>query len=50
MKAAYFDTMPYKEVYDNWRYHYPDFEKSQLWEKVPPQWLTDLFVNSSENK
>ena len=39
-----------KEEYDNWRYHYPDFEKSQLWEKVPPQWLTDLFVNSGENK
>ena len=29
-----------KEDYDKWRYHYPEFDKSQNYTKVPPQ---DLF-------
>lgn len=29
-----------KEDYDNWRYHYPKFDKAQNYVKVPPQ---DLF-------
>ena len=29
-----------KEDYDKWRYHYPEFDKSQNYVKVPPQ---DLF-------
>ena len=29
-----------KEDYDKWRYHYPDFDKTQNYVKVPPQ---DLF-------
>ena len=26
-----------KEDYDKWRYHYPEFDKSQNYVKVPPQ-------------
>ena len=29
-----------KEDYDKWRYHYPEFDKTQNYVKVPPQ---DLF-------
>ena len=30
----------FKEDYDKWRYHYPEFDKTQNYVKVPPQ---DLF-------
>ena len=30
-----------KEDYDKWRYHYPEFDKTQNYVKVPPQ---DLFL------
>ena len=29
-----------KEDYDKWRYHYPEFDNSQTYVKIPPQ---DLF-------
>ena len=32
-----------KEDYDKWRYHYPEFDKTQNYVKVPPQ---DLFCPS----
>ena len=32
-----------KEDYDKWRYHYPEFDKTQNYAKVPPQ---DLFSPS----
>ncbi len=33
-----------KEVYENWRYHYPKFDTSQVWAKVPSQELSDALV------
>lgn len=33
-----------KEDYDRWRYHYPEFDSSQRWVKVPSQTLSDMLV------
>ena len=33
-----------KEEYDNWRYHYPKFDTTQGWAKVPSQELSDALV------
>ena len=33
-----------KEEYDNWRYHYPKFDTTQRWAKVPSQELSDALV------
>lgn len=33
-----------KEEYDNWRYHYPKFDTTQVWAKVPSQELSDALV------
>ena len=33
-----------KEEYDNWRYHYPKFDTTQIWAKVPSQELSDALV------
>ena len=33
-----------KEDYDKWRYHYPEFDKTKCWAKVPPQELSNLPV------
>ena len=30
-----------REEYDNWRYHYPEFDTTQRWAKVPSQELSD---------
>lgn len=35
-----------KEEYDNWRYHYPKFDTTQRWAKVPSQELSDALVES----
>ena len=35
-----------KEEYDRWRYHYPEFDKSQNWVKVPSQELSDMMVDA----
>ncbi len=29
-----------KEEYDSWRYHYPEFDKNQHWEKAPSEALS----------
>lgn len=34
-----------QEEYDRWRYHYPEFDTSQRWVKVPPQELSDMLVD-----
>ena len=33
-----------KEDYDKWRYHYPEFDKTKCWTKVPSQELSNLPV------
>ena len=33
-----------REEYDNWRYHYPKFDTTQVWAKVPSQELSDASV------
>jgi len=33
-----------KDEYDNWRYHYPKFDTTQIWAKVPSQELSDALV------
>ena len=33
-----------KDDYDNWRYHYPEFDTTQIWAKVPSQELSDALV------
>ena len=33
-----------KDKYDEWRYHYPEFDTTQIWAKVPSQALSDALV------
>ena len=33
-----------KDEYDTWRYHYPEFDTTQIWAKVPSQKLSDALV------
>ena len=35
-----------REEYDNWRYHYPAFDTTQRWAKVPSQALSDALVEA----
>ena len=35
-----------KDKYDEWRYHYPEFDTTQTWAKVPSQALSDALINS----
>ncbi|MBS5696216.1 MAG: helix-turn-helix transcriptional regulator [Lachnospiraceae bacterium] len=35
-----------REEYDNWRYHYPKFDTTQRWAKVPSQELSDALVEA----
>ena len=35
-----------REDYDNWRYHYPKFDTTQIWAKVPSQELSDALVDA----
>ena len=35
-----------QEEYDRWRYHYPKFDTSQRWAKVPSQALSDMLVEA----
>lgn len=39
-----------KEEYDNWRYHYPKFDTTQRWAKVPSQELSDALIESFKDK
>lgn len=34
-----------KDEYDNWRYHYPEFDTTQIRTKVPSQELSDALVD-----
>ena len=35
-----------QEEYDRWRYHYPEFDTTQRWVKVPSQALSDMLVDA----
>ena len=35
-----------QEEYDKWRYHYPAFDTSRIWAKVPPIEISDFIVNA----
>ena len=35
-----------KEEYDRWRYHYPEFDTTQSWVKVPSQGFSDMLVDA----
>lgn len=35
-----------QEQYDNWRYHYPEFDNTQKWAKVMSQGLSDMLIES----
>ena len=37
-----------KDKYDEWRYHYPEFDTTQIWAKVPSQALSDALVECSK--
>lgn len=48
------DKLPSEEIsreeYDNWRYHYPKFDTTQHWVKVPSQELSDTLVETFKDK
>ena len=35
-----------QEEYDLWRYHYPEFDTTQRWAKVPSQELSDMLIEA----
>lgn len=39
-----------KETYDQWRYHYPKFDTTGGWLKVPSQELSDAMVESFKDR
>ena len=39
-----------QEEYDRWRYHYPEFDTTQTWAKVPSQALSDTLVEMFQDK
>lgn len=39
-----------REQYDQWRYHYPKYDTTQLWAKVPSQGLSDMLVDALNEK
>ena len=39
-----------REQYDNWRYHYPEFDTTQRWAKVPSQELSDMLVEAFKDQ
>ncbi len=39
-----------REEYDRWRYHYPKYDTTQLWAKVPSQELSDAMVEAFKDK
>ena len=39
-----------KEQYDQWRYHYPKYDATQLWAKLPSQELSDTLVEAFQDK
>lgn len=39
-----------REQYDQWRYHYPKYDTTQRWAKVPSQELSDALLEAFQNK
>ncbi len=39
-----------REQYDQWRYHYPKYDTTQLWAKVPSQELSDTLVEQFKDQ
>lgn len=39
-----------REQYDQWRYHYPKYDATQLWAKVPSQELSDALVEQFKDQ
>ena len=39
-----------KETYDQWRYHYPKFDTTGGWVKVPSQELSDAMVEAFKDR
>ena len=39
-----------KDKYDEWRYHYPEFDTTQIWAKVPSQELSAAMVEAFKDK
>ena len=39
-----------REDYDKWRYHYPAFDTTQIWAKVPSQELSDALVEALKDR
>ena len=35
-----------QEEYDRWRYHYPEYDATQRWAKVPSQALNDMLIEA----
>ena len=42
----FYDGSITKEEYDEWRYHYPEFDTTQKWVKVPSQQISDIFTDA----
>ena len=39
-----------KEEYDRWRYNYPEYDDSGIWQKMPSQELSDALIKSLRKK
>ena len=39
-----------QEEYDRWRYHYPEFDTTQRWVKVPSQALSDMLIEALKDE
>ena len=39
-----------KDDYDKWRYNYPQFDDTMIWEKVPSQEFSDAMVKAFKKK
>ena len=39
-----------KDKYDEWRYHYPEFDTTQTWAKVPSQKLSNALVGIFQDR
>ena len=39
-----------REQYDQWRYHYPKYDTTQLWAKVPSQELSDALLEQFKDQ
>ena len=39
-----------KDKYDEWRYHYPEFDTTQTWAKVPSQELSNALVGIFQDR